>query len=261
MKCCVVKDLMPVYISGLTSEETNAEIENHLENCNACSTIYAQMSAVIPDEVPPEEKDIDFLKKLRGTMRQRYLITSLSTCALLVCLIVFLKKFDTPVSYDPDRMTAEIFQIAYVPNESGLRQWRDLDSLDPKTASAVRLGKYDTQEQVRLVLKDNVNSNGFASLGRTIQRNGETVRVVYYCYTKSLWNSMFSENGGFVDYSIAQGDVYEDDFFINANADYQPEKREIYYLPVENMNRLNRLSDEEFDAQKENADLVWSGVN
>lgn len=36
--------------------------------------------------------------------------------------------------------------------------------------------------------------------------------------------------------------------------------REIYYLPMRNLDKLNRLSDEEFDAQKEAARLVWSGV-
>ena len=36
--------------------------------------------------------------------------------------------------------------------------------------------------------------------------------------------------------------------------------REIYYLPMRNMDRLGRLSDEEFDALREKATLVWSGV-
>ena len=35
--------------------------------------------------------------------------------------------------------------------------------------------------------------------------------------------------------------------------------REIYYLPMGNMNRLSLLSNEEFEALKEDAVLVWSG--
>ena len=31
MKCCIVKDLLPGYIDGLTSEETNEEMKMHLE--------------------------------------------------------------------------------------------------------------------------------------------------------------------------------------------------------------------------------------
>ena len=33
MKCCIVIDLLPGYIDGMTSEETNEEIEKHLNGC------------------------------------------------------------------------------------------------------------------------------------------------------------------------------------------------------------------------------------
>ena len=33
MKCEVVRDLLPLYIDKLTSEESNKEIEKHLKNC------------------------------------------------------------------------------------------------------------------------------------------------------------------------------------------------------------------------------------
>ena len=45
MKCCIATDLLPGYIDGLTSPETNEEIEKHLESCDACNTIYRQMTA------------------------------------------------------------------------------------------------------------------------------------------------------------------------------------------------------------------------
>lgn len=72
MKCCIVKDLLPGYIDGLTSEETNIKIKEHLENCEDCRIIYEQMSAEIPKEIPPEERDIDFLKKWKARIWQRY---------------------------------------------------------------------------------------------------------------------------------------------------------------------------------------------
>jgi hypothetical protein len=43
-------------------------------------------------------------------------------------------------------------------------------------------------------------------------------------------------------------------------ADYEPQMIEIYYLRVRDLSRIDRLSDEEFDAQRVNAALVWSGV-
>ena len=36
MKCEIVKDLLPSYIDGLTSAESNSEVEAHLETCQEC---------------------------------------------------------------------------------------------------------------------------------------------------------------------------------------------------------------------------------
>ncbi|MDD2498630.1 MAG: zf-HC2 domain-containing protein, partial [Desulfitobacteriaceae bacterium] len=33
MKCEIIKDLLPSYIDGLTSSESNLQIEEHLNNC------------------------------------------------------------------------------------------------------------------------------------------------------------------------------------------------------------------------------------
>ena len=57
---------------------------------------------------------------------------------------------------------------------------------------------------------------------------------------------------------ISEGAVYEEHLFRNANTDDQPIQREIYYLP--SVKGFDHLSDEEFDAQREVAELVWSGV-
>lgn len=88
MKCCIVKDLLPNYIDGLTSKETNTEIEKHLADCVECHLIYEQMSSKLPEEIKPEEKDIDFLKKMKARMRQNYTFVIISTCVVILYLLV-----------------------------------------------------------------------------------------------------------------------------------------------------------------------------
>lgn len=56
MKCCIVRDLLPGYVDGLNSEETDAEVKKHLEDCADCRKICAQMSAELPKETLPEKK-------------------------------------------------------------------------------------------------------------------------------------------------------------------------------------------------------------
>lgn len=70
MKCYIVKDLLPNYIDGLTCEEVNMEIKKHLEECKGCRTIYKQMSLPVSRESIPEDENIDFLKKLKGKIRE-----------------------------------------------------------------------------------------------------------------------------------------------------------------------------------------------
>ena len=35
-ECKIVQDLLPNYVEGLTNEETNLFIEEHLKECNTC---------------------------------------------------------------------------------------------------------------------------------------------------------------------------------------------------------------------------------
>ena len=36
MKCEVVRDLLPLYVDGVVSEESRKMIEEHLEECDDC---------------------------------------------------------------------------------------------------------------------------------------------------------------------------------------------------------------------------------
>lgn len=36
LDCCVVRDLLPAYLEGLTEEETTRQVEAHLEECPEC---------------------------------------------------------------------------------------------------------------------------------------------------------------------------------------------------------------------------------
>ena len=41
--CKIVQDLLPNYIDGLTNEETNVFIENHLKECSECKKTFENM--------------------------------------------------------------------------------------------------------------------------------------------------------------------------------------------------------------------------
>lgn len=70
MRCEIIQDLLPLYIDGLVSEESNREIEEHLRGCEACQRFYEEMSGEIGKEleksIMPEEKGkIHYLRKIK----------------------------------------------------------------------------------------------------------------------------------------------------------------------------------------------------
>lgn len=84
MKCEIVKDLLPSYIDGLTSAESNSEIVEHLETCQECKEILDQMKTEVNVEnIELNKEIIKPFKKLNKRVLQSILIT-LTACILLV---------------------------------------------------------------------------------------------------------------------------------------------------------------------------------
>lgn len=101
--CEVVQDLFPSYIEGLTSEKTNAVIEEHLAGCEKCGKVLAAMRgsvSVTPDISPEEKQEIDFLKKNRNKNR-RIIFGSIAGALLLILAVIALRVFAVGTKNDP----------------------------------------------------------------------------------------------------------------------------------------------------------------
>ncbi|MBQ3931157.1 MAG: DUF4825 domain-containing protein [Firmicutes bacterium] len=95
LSCHIVKDLLPHYIDGLTSEETSQDIMEHLKQCKDCRSQYEAMSGrMLENEKITQERDgkeIDYLKKVRRRSRITALV--LVCAALLVIAAGVLKIY------------------------------------------------------------------------------------------------------------------------------------------------------------------------
>lgn len=129
LSCAIVEDLLPTYVEGLTSEETNMAVESHLASCPACAAKRAAMGAEdVPSEEAAEEttREVDYLKKVRRRGRRRIMLAVLST--LLVLAAGFAAKaFLIGSPLDPDRMVVTSFyqwdgrfQVTVVSTDSGV---------------------------------------------------------------------------------------------------------------------------------------------
>ena len=62
-RCPIVRDLLPLYIDGLTESETRVFIDQHLAECEFCRGIHKNM---LHAARPEERAQSEFLSALRN---------------------------------------------------------------------------------------------------------------------------------------------------------------------------------------------------
>lgn len=90
IRCEVVRDLLPTYIEGLTSDVTNREIELHLSECKECEILYNEMKT--PIEGPMETREMDYLKKVKQQTNKK-IITGVTLIAGLFLLLIGIRMY------------------------------------------------------------------------------------------------------------------------------------------------------------------------
>lgn len=74
----MVRDILPLYVDGLTSDETNKELELHMKDCDKCSLACQDMKKEFEcDKATTKsdgEREINYLKKIRKNNQRKILI-------------------------------------------------------------------------------------------------------------------------------------------------------------------------------------------
>ena len=87
-RCNIVGDLLPLYVDGLTSEDSGQFIEEHVAGCPACRALLEQMRA--PLETEQSQEFSNFLAAMRRRRRRTVLLSALAglvVCVLLACVL------------------------------------------------------------------------------------------------------------------------------------------------------------------------------
>ncbi|MCL2445506.1 MAG: zf-HC2 domain-containing protein [Oscillospiraceae bacterium] len=82
LSCAVVRDLLPLYAEELTSEDSHALVQAHLQNCEACQAQLTAMQAE-PEASPCAEQS---LRKLKDRMRWKKLLVALTSIGVVVAV-------------------------------------------------------------------------------------------------------------------------------------------------------------------------------
>ena len=89
LSCAVVRDLLPSYVDGVTSTDTNAAVEKHLAGCTACAEAAHRMQA--PEtSILSKPAEVDYLKKIRRSGRLTAAFVGLGVLFAALCLGAYL---------------------------------------------------------------------------------------------------------------------------------------------------------------------------
>lgn len=101
--CNIIRDLLPLYIEGLTSEESNKFIEEHVKECKDCSKLLEEMKEDTiadskHDSTNVEKNDVitfNFLKKSQKIIKAGMICSIIGVLALVTCIFLARVYFDS----------------------------------------------------------------------------------------------------------------------------------------------------------------------
>ena len=84
LTCGVVRDLLPSYVEGLTSQETDRAVEAHLAACPDCMARKNAMAAPAQSaDTAEQSREVDYLKTVKQKSRKRVAVAVLCTVLLI----------------------------------------------------------------------------------------------------------------------------------------------------------------------------------
>ena len=226
IKCAVVKDLIPLYVDDVVSEDSKIMIEKHMKGCKECSDYYRKLKESDNNyEKTQGLKDKEALKKIKKSIVKKRLITALIT-AICVAAIA-------------GGTIYEIFiHEKYIPYEE--------------------TGLYVSDEAVR---SDRVyyKSSGIYT------PNGETLFLYLTTTTYTELSGKKSLETGFPIIDLTDEGLTFIEIDDDNNEITEMKCREIYYIPEEKAKQFMKLpkwsdtnADKEIEDLKAASVLIWS---
>ncbi|MBQ8258781.1 MAG: zf-HC2 domain-containing protein [Clostridia bacterium] len=89
-ECNIVRDLLPLYIENMTSEETREFVEAHLSKCPECNVLYNSMTDKSEELADGEEvkKKILPLKIVKQKLLCKRIVTSVVSVVVLLAVVI-----------------------------------------------------------------------------------------------------------------------------------------------------------------------------
>ena len=181
MKCEIIRDLLPNYADGLSSEATNEAVEEHLGQCIECREYYEEMCGGNLEAVQDVNgslqsgNDIRVIRKFRRT-KLRWIAIS---CAVILIFVLFLSKAAgswIELSYEDAGIIASV-------------QPAELDVPDSLSSEGTDEDGY----VVRVTQKDGGKSVQWVDFRlKVVEEDGAPRYLVFINCKNTLWEQLFA---------------------------------------------------------------------
>lgn len=90
ISCNIAKDLLPLYIEGILSEETAQVVAMHLENCESCKKDFEIMRQefVFPSAPKIQEENEKILKELKRQLKIKGILTGVVAVFVTIAVVI-----------------------------------------------------------------------------------------------------------------------------------------------------------------------------
>lgn len=107
ISCNIIKDILPLYVEDLASNETKNMVDEHISDCDNCKKNLEDMQS---STIPPMDTDIKPLEKIRDTMRRKKYQTIIFTTVITLVIAMVIMAFLTAPDYLNDTTTVSIVE-------------------------------------------------------------------------------------------------------------------------------------------------------
>jgi len=111
--CNVIKDILPLYVENMVSEDTRSIVEEHISNCDKCKKELEDMRTSIS---LPIDSDITPLKKIKVSIRKKKFQAVILTAMLTIAIITAAIGFLTIPQYIPYHEGL----VSFIENDNGM---------------------------------------------------------------------------------------------------------------------------------------------
>lgn len=105
-ECSVVRDLLPLYLENMASEDTAIFVKEHLENCSDCTAEFEHLKSgkqIDEEKILQRKYDVEVIKAVSRKIAKRIFKAVAAVClvfVVLLCAVLLYTGISYPVTKD-----------------------------------------------------------------------------------------------------------------------------------------------------------------